>query len=76
MASKINVSPKGGGFYVVNSLFVVAPIVCGGNLSIRSLFCFAILCVVSSFANNLLGKRELVALLLLCFECHVAVIFL
>ena len=34
--------------------------------------CFALLCVLSSFAINSLGKRELVAFLLLCSECHVA----
>ena len=33
------------------------------------LFCFAVPCVHSSFAIISLGKRELVALLLLCFEC-------
>ena len=44
--------------------------------SIRSLFCFAVLCVVSIFAIISLGKRELVALLLLCSECHVTVIVL
>ena len=38
--------------------------------------CFAVLCVGSSFAIILLGKRELVALLLLCSECHVAVVVL
>ena len=52
-----------------NEQFAVAPIVC-----VKSLFCFAIVCVLSSFAIIWLGKRELVALLLLCSECHVAVI--
>ena len=42
----------------------------------RPFFCFAVLSVASSFAIILLGKRELVALLLLCSECHVAVVFL
>ena len=46
------------------------------GFSIRSLFCFAVLCVVSIFAIISLGKRELVALLLLCSECHVTVIVL
>ena len=48
-------------------MFVVAPIVCGG-FSVGSLFCFAVLCVLSSssFAIISLGKRELIALLLLC----------
>ena len=35
---------------------------------------FAVSCVLSSSAIILLGKRELVALLLLCSECHVTVI--
>ena len=35
-----------------------------------------LLCVVSSFAIISLAKRELVALLLMCFEFHVAVIVL
>ena len=35
------------------------------------MFCFSALCVFSSFAIIPLGKRELVALFLLCFECHV-----
>ena len=46
------------------------------GFSVRSLFCFAVLCVLSSFAIISLGKRKLVALLLLCSECHVAVIVL
>ena len=41
---------------------------------IRSLFCYAILCVISSFAIITLGKRGLVALLLLSSGYHVAVI--
>ena len=41
-----------------------------------SLFCFAVFCVVSSFAIISLGKRELFALLLLCSECYVAVLAL
>ena len=35
---------------------------------------FAVLCALSSFAINPLGKRELVALLSLCSECHTVVI--
>ena len=38
--------------------------------------CFAVLCVLSSFAIISLGKIELVALLLLCSECHVTFIIL
>ena len=40
------------GYVVVDSLFIVAPIVC-----VWSLFCYSILCVLP------VGKRELVALL-------------
>ena len=51
----------GGGSVAVHSLFIiVAPIV-----SAWFLLCFAVKCVVSSFAIISLGKRELVALLLL-----------
>ena len=38
------------------------------------MLCFAELYVHSSFAIISLGKRERVALLLLCSECHVAII--
>ena len=38
---------------------------------VRSLFCYALLCVLSSFA-----KRGLVALLLWYSECHVYVVVL
>ena len=44
--------------------------------SVRYLLCFAVLCVLSIFAIIPLGKRELVALLLLCSDCHSAVIVL
>ena len=43
---------------------------------VRFLFWFAVLCVLSSFVIISLGKRELVALLLLCSEGHVSVIVL
>ena len=43
-----------------------------GNLCL-SLFKYALLCVLSSFAIILKGKRELVALLLLSYRCLVAV---
>ena len=39
-------------------------------------FCFAVLSVLSSFAVISLRMSELVALLLLCSDCHVAVITL
>ena len=38
----------------------------------RFLFCFAVLCVVSSFEMTLLRRGELITLLLLCSECYVA----
>ena len=38
-----------------------------------SLFCCALLCVLSSFATMLKRKRELVALLLLSYGCLVSV---
>ena len=38
-----------------------------------SLFCYALLCVLSSFAIILKRKRELVALLLLSYRCLVTV---
>ena len=43
------------------------------RFNVRALFCFAVLCIISSFAIVSLGKREQVALLVLCNECHVAV---
>ena len=46
----------------------------GVYISVRTLFRSAVLCALSSFAIMLLGKRELVALLLLCPECHVVVL--
>ena len=36
--------------------------------------CFALICVFSSFVIISLGTRELVAILLLYSDCHVAVI--
>ena len=38
-----------------------------------SLFCCALLCVVSSFAIILKRKREIVAFILLSYNCHVTV---
>ena len=45
---------------VVGSLLVVTPVVGFSNCS---MFCCALLCVHSSFATILMGKRELVALI-------------
>ena len=42
--------------------------------SVLSLFCYALLCVHSSFAIIVKGKRELVALLFLSNGCLVTVI--
>ena len=39
---------------------IVAPIVCGWGLCVRCLFCYAVLCALSSFAIILMRKRELV----------------
>ena len=50
--------------------FLLLPLFVG----VSPCFCFAVFCVVSSFAIISLGTRELVALLLLCSEYHVAVI--
>ena len=47
-------------------LFIVLPLFCGGY--VWYLFCSALLSVVSSFVTISLGKRELVALLLLPFK--------
>ena len=49
------------GSVVVDSLFIVAPIVCEG--CVWSLFCCAVLSILSSFSIISLRKRELVALL-------------
>ena len=45
---------------------IVAPIVCVFFFCVRSLYCYAVLCVHSSFTIISLGKRELVALLYGC----------
>ena len=60
----------GAGSVVVDLLFVVTSIVgvCG-----CSVFCCALLCVCSSVAVILMGKRKLVALLNLSFWCLVVV---
>ena len=57
---------EGGGFVVVNLLFFTFkyfPLFVG--VLCLSLFCYALLCVHSSFAIILKRKRKLVALLLL-----------
>ena len=60
----------GGGSVVVDFLFIVTPIVgvCG-----CSMFCCVLLCVHSSIAIILMGKRELIALLNLFSWCFVVV---
>ena len=57
--------------FVVDLLFNVLPIVC--EFSVFYLFCFALLCVHSSFAIMLQRKRKLVALLLLSYRCIVTI---
>ena len=49
----------GDGSISVDSLLIVAPIL----WSLVSMFCFALLFVLNSFAIILMGKRELVILL-------------
>ena len=46
------------------------------GLSVRYLFCMSVLFVLASFAIIPMGNGELVVLLLLYSECHVAVIVL
>ena len=53
---------------IVNSLFIVAPIVCV-LFCICSLFFCEVLSVVSNFEIISLGKREVVALKLLLMSC-------
>ena len=59
-------------FVVVDSLFIVAPIVCG-IFVFSPCFGNVVFSVLSSFAIISLRKRELVALLKLSTCCHVAV---
>ena len=54
-------------------LLIVTPIVGFCNCS---MFCCALLCVPSSFASILVGKRELVALLGMFFWCLEIVVWL
>ena len=46
------------------------------HFSARSLFCYAVLCVLYIFTIISLEKRELVAVLLLSSGCHVVVIII
>ena len=57
---------SGGGSVVVDFLFIVTPIVGVCNCS---MFCCTLLCVRSSIAIILMGKRELVSLLILSSWC-------
>ena len=61
------------GSVVVDSLMIVTPIV---GFCYCSMFCFALLCVHSSFAIISMGKRELVALLCLSSWCLKIVLWL
>ena len=60
-----------GGSVVADLLFNVLPIVCG--VLHLSLFCYTLLCVLSSIAIILKRKRELVTLLFLSYGCLVTV---
>ena len=57
--------------YVVVSLFIVASIVC--SVCVYTLFCYAVLDIISSFAIILMRKREMDALLIVSFRCIVTV---
>ena len=61
----------GGGFAVVDLLLLYLPLFVG--VLCLSLFCYALLCVHSSFAIILKRKRKLVALRLLFYRCIVVV---
>ena len=67
--SAIN-NKQGGDSVVVDFLFIATPIVGACNCS---MFCCALLCVHSSIAIILMGKRELVALTGLSSWCLVVV---
>ena len=54
----VTFAAKGGGSVVVDLLLIVTPIVGFCNCS---MFCCKLLCVHSSFAIILMGKRKLVA---------------
>ena len=56
----MHLNPSSLGSVVLNLMFIVAPIV--GVLGF-SLFCYVLICVLSSVAIILVGKRKLVALL-------------
>ena len=74
--SKMHLSPQWlwqGDGSVVDSLLIVTPIVGFCN---SSMFCSALLSILSSFAIIWIGKRELVALLWLSFRCLVIVVWL
>ena len=58
---------EGGGSVVVDSLLSVALVV---GFCVYSMFCCALLCVLSSFAIILMEKRQLVALLCFLLYCH------
>ena len=58
---------------VFDSVLIVTPNVGFCNCS---MFCYAILCVYSSFAIILMGKRELVALLCLSSWCLAVIVWL
>ena len=61
----------GGGSVVVDIMFNALPIVCESSV----LFCYALLCVNSSFAIilNRKSRSKLVAMLLLSYRCSVTI---
>ena len=58
---------------VVDSLLIVIPI---AGFCYCYMFCCTLLCVHSSFAITLMGKRELIALLCLSSWCLVIVVWI
>ena len=63
----------GGGSFVVDLLFYVPPTCVGVLCLCLSLFWYALLHALSSFAIILTKNRDLIALLLLSFGCLVTV---
>ena len=53
--------------------FIVALIACGSFVLFFCLFCYTVLSINSSFAHIPLGKRDLIALILLSSCCHATV---
>ena len=69
--AKVAVRSKAVVLWLLIGCLVCFPLVVG--VLCLSLFCCALLCVLSSFANIMKRKRELVALLLLSYRCLITV---